>query len=87
MLRVNTDFYTSIQTLNQNFYTYLEVVYIHTDTYLIRIHNQYTYILVHILYGTKLIQTETEPLRNKRVITEYFYLKGAISILIYLPKQ
>ena len=36
------------------------------------------------LYGAKVIQTQTEPLRNKQVIDEYFYLKGAIFILSYL---
>ena len=59
-------------------------MYIHTDTYLIRIPNQSTYILVRNLYGTKLIQTRTEPLRNKRMFADYFHLKGAIFILIYL---
>ena len=33
---------------------------------------------------TKLIQTRTEPLRNKKVFIEHFNIKGAIFILIYL---
>ena len=55
-----------------NYYTNLQLVSIHTDTYCIRIHNQCTYTLVCILYGTERIQTRTEPLRKKRVFTEYF---------------
>ena len=33
---------------------------------------------------TGLIQTETEPLCNKRILTEYCNLKGASCVLIYL---
>ena len=35
-------------------------------------------------HSTELIQTGTEPLRNKQVFTEQLILKGAIFILIYL---
>ena len=61
-------------------------MYIPTDTYFIRIQNQCTYILIRILYGTKLIETETEPLRKKRVILRCFHLKSAIYILLFFPK-
>ena len=33
---------------------------------------------------TELIQTRTEPLRNKQIFIEQFILKGAIFILIYV---
>ena len=46
------------------------------DTYLLRIHIKCTEI--------KLIQTRTEPLRNKQVFTEQLILKGAIFILGFL---
>ena len=41
------------------------------------------------LYGTKLIRTRTETLRNKRVFTEYYYLERCyiyININIYFMK-
>ena len=57
------------------------------DTYLIRIHNKCTETLWYVFYTehfTELIQTRTEPLRNKQVFIDQFNLKGAIFILIYL---
>ena len=59
----------------------------HTDTYLLRIHNKCTEIQWYVFYtehSTELIHTRTEPLRNKQVFTEQLILKGAIFILIYL---
>ena len=35
-------------------------------------------------HPTELIQTRTEPLRNKRIFTEPFHSEGAIFALIYL---
>ena len=35
------------------------------------------------LYGTKLIRTNTEPLRNKRIFKELLILKGAIFVITY----
>ena len=57
------------------------------DTYPIRIHNKCTETLWYVFYTehfTELIQTRTEPLRNKQVFIEKFNPKGAIFILIYL---
>ena len=57
------------------------------DTYLIRMHNKSTEILWYVIYTehfTELIQTRTEPLRNKQVFIEQFNLEGAIFVLIYL---
>ena len=57
------------------------------DTYLLRIHIKSTEIKLYVFYtehSTELIQTRTEPLRNKQVFTEQLILKGAIFILIYL---
>ena len=57
------------------------------DTYLIRIHNKCIEKLWYVYYTehfTELIQTRTEPLRNKQVFIEQFSLKGAIFTLFYL---
>ena len=43
-------------------------------------------LLILIIYGhpNELIRTNMEPLRNKRIFTELFILKGAIFVTIYL---
>ena len=62
-------FITSEYTCGYVFYTYPQPKYIYTGKY---------------FYGSKLIQTRTEPLRNKQVFIEYFYLESAIFILIFV---
>ena len=42
----------------------------------------YRNFVVRILYGTKLIRTRLEPLRNKQVFIEHFSLKV---IFLYYP--
>ena len=56
---------------------YNSIMYFNCCAY-IRIRTYYVSLTMHInlgtyLYGTKLIQTRTETLRNKRVFTEYYY--------------
>ena len=53
------------------------------DTYTIRIFNNAHIYMGTSLYGTKLIRTNTEPLRNKRIFTELFIIKGAIFLITY----
>ena len=56
------------------------------DTYSIRIHNKCTELLWYVVYTehfTEMIQTGTEPLRNKRVFIEQINRKGAVFILIF----
>ena len=57
------------------------------DTYLIRIPNKCTETQWYVFYTEhfiKLIQTGTEPLRNKQVFMEQINLKDAVFIIIYL---
>ena len=59
------------------------------DTYLIRMHNKSTEILWYVIYKehfTELIRTKAEPLRNKQVFIEQFYLEGAIFVILYLVR-
>ena len=54
----------------------INIMYFNCCAY-IRIRIQYVSLTMHIymgtyLYGTKLIRTRTEPLRNKRVFMDYY---------------
>ena len=42
------------------------------------------YNVSHTEHVNKLIQTRMEPLRNERVLIEYFYLEGAVFTLLFL---
>ena len=71
-LKVNSDFQIFIQISNQKL----------SDIFITTIH---TYWCVsHADHFTRLLQTETEPLRNKQNFIEKFYPKSAIFILLYL---
>ena len=57
------------------------------DTFLIRIRNKCTEILWYVFYTeqfTELIETRTEPVRNKQVFIEQFNITGAVFKSIYL---
>ena len=65
MLRINSNFYNLIQTLNQKI-SYIFVTNVQTNRYV-----SYTE------YFIRLIRTRMVPLRSKGLLIKYFYQKGA----------
>ena len=72
MLRKNSNMIYFQWNSNYHYNMYLQQLCIYTDTYIIRIPTNVHIYLGTYLYGTNLIRTRTEPLRNKQEFKEYF---------------